>query len=221
MIDLIVARNPYDSSDRTVEKVAWIEFGVAGDYAPSELDKQCLAFYVDGVRCEIASGVPEGSSVGIVVLPGVETVVGKALINVLVAAAVSYTFSLLFGRPARPVDGDDSSPSYAWTGIRQNDRQGSPINVPAGKMRIGGTVIGEDGDAQATPPKNVLFQLVALGEGPFESVAGVTSDTANGTPINSQDELGEIIRANRYAINTNFKEFLYKEDVGWDFHHHP
>ena len=191
MIELIVARNPYDRSARTVESVAWVEFGVVGDYLPDELADQSISYFLDGVSCDVTEEVPDGGAVGIVVVPDAAQV-GAALVNILVATAISYTFSLLFGRPAKPVDGDDSSATYAWTGVRQNDRQGSPVSVAAGKIRMGGTVIGEYVEAQATPPKNVLFQLVALGEGPFKSIAGVTQDTVNGSPIGTQDGTGRI-----------------------------
>lgn len=186
MIEITVARNPYDSSDRSIERVSWVQFGVVGDYFPEELAGKGLACYLDGVRCDETEPVGEDSRIGFVVLPGWAQV-GAALVNVLVATAVSYTFSLFFGRPAKPVDGEETSATYAWSGTRQNDRQGSPIAITPGKMRVGGTVIGEYVEAQATPPKNVLFQLVALGEGPFESIAGITADTKNGAPVGSQD----------------------------------
>ena len=188
MIEVVVSSNPFDSSERQVFQLERAVGSCVADFIPDDLLEAEVSFYLDGERVSGCEPVPDGAKVGIVVRPGFETLVGKALIQVLVAAAVSYTFSLLFGRPANPSQNEETSPTYSWTGSRQNSSAGSPIAITAGRMRIGGTVIGEYVDAQATPARNILYQLVALGEGPLSAIAGRTTQTSNGAPISTQDD---------------------------------
>ena len=194
MIRVILETNQFEKGDRVIESVPFIAGGVARDYLPRGLGGQ-VTFELDGIAIDGGASVKDGDTITAKVRPGLE-VVGAILFKTLVYAAISYAAQILLGQPEQPEgQGDEASQIYSWSGSRQTSQQGGPIAIHAGRMRIGGTIIGEYLDAQATPSRNVLYQLISLGAGPFKSIAGWPYDTPNGFPINfkNSQELGRYV----------------------------
>ena len=70
--------------------------------------------------------------------------VGKILIQLVIALVVAYVSYLLYKPPGPPRKRDDeSSPTYGWTGITQSRDPYQPVEVSYGEIRGGGTVISE------------------------------------------------------------------------------
>lgn len=69
----------------------------------------------------------------------------------------------------------DNSPTYGWDGVQTMADEDVPIPIVYGKNHVGGNIINayvdNEGDDQ------VISVLLALGHGPFKSIAGVESDT--------------------------------------------
>lgn len=194
MISVLVQRNPYEKGDAEIEQRDWIPGGTVGDYLPEGIGDGAK-LYRDGQPVGRDEKVQDGSTIGVSLRPGFAAL-GAGLLQALSVAVVSYGFQVIFGRPNDPQQpGDESSSVYSWSGQRQNGQQGSPVAIHAGRIRVGGTVIGEYVEAQAIPPRNVLYQLVSLGEGPIKSIGGITSDTVNGYPLDVADreDVGNLI----------------------------
>lgn len=106
------------------------------------------------------------------------------LIQAVIAAAVSLLIRALTPTPKAPGvaqdRGDESSPTYAWDGIKTNYGAGLPIPWVYGEHDVGGQVIWTDvtasGTAQSSDDR--LRIILALCEGPVARVAGSTGGNA-------------------------------------------
>jgi hypothetical protein len=124
----------------------------------------------------------DGEFVHFLVMPGAPVV--PYLVTALVSIALSYAVSLLFPPPDAAKDRDDeASATYGFNGIGNNRVEGLPIPVVYGRMRTGGQVINEWVQTLGVPPTSTLYTIYSLGEGPFEDIGGVTTDTPNGVPL--------------------------------------
>ncbi len=132
------------------------------------------------------------------------------LISTAVQLAVQVTMQALF--PAAEMtpnfggDGDaSSSPTYGWNGIQNTSDVDVPVPVIYGQHRTGGNYI----NAYLTSEDNnhYLNVLLALCEGPVQSIAGITEDTdyadvddigdkilIDGNPISNYDECEVFVR---------------------------
>ena len=105
-----------------------------------------------------------------VVLPETgETVVGfigYLLVQIIIAAAVSYAAYLLSPRPKPPGlpqdRGDDSSATYSWDGIKTSYGPGLPIAWGYGRHALGGQVIWMDGDADRNTPTSAVIDKLRV-----------------------------------------------------------
>ncbi|MGH8597287.1 MAG: hypothetical protein ACREXT_11580, partial [Gammaproteobacteria bacterium] len=92
----------------------------------------------------------------------------------LLAGGVS---ELIMGAPSAPAaavttTGDqESSPTYGFAGIANSLRPGAPIGVVYGEHRVAGQIV--TAFARAVDDNDVLFLLIAVGEGQITSIADI------------------------------------------------
>lgn len=120
------------------------------------------------------------------------------VVQFLIASAVSFVAAKLFPPPGPPKQRDDNkSATYSFGGLGNNRFEGLPIPVGYGKMRVGGQIINEWIEANAAAsPESYLYIVIALGEGPWQEIAGQTTDTPNGTPLTGSQLEGVLIDGN-------------------------
>ena len=95
------------------------------------------------------------------------------------------------------------SPTYGWDGVQNTANVGVPVPIIYGEHRVAGNYINqystrgipnenEDDDDDTTKEyqRSYLNILIALGEGPVQSIAGITTDTdATVTPATIGDKI--------------------------------
>lgn len=117
---------------------------------------------------ELDAPVRDGQQV--LVLPETgETVVGflgYLLVQLIIAAVVSYAAYLLSPRPKPPglaqPRGDESSATYAWDGIKTSYGPGQPIPWGYGRHAVGGQVIWMDAQANRDVASGALDDRLRL-----------------------------------------------------------
>ncbi len=130
----------------------------------------------------------------VIVMPRTSYGYGEAIVSILIqiaiAAVISYVAYLLTPRPRPPGvpqdRGDDGSSAYAWDGIKTNYGPGLPVPFVYGHHAVGGQVIWTDTEAVAlggagagASVDDKLRLILSLSEGPVHSVGGIAAD-ANG-----------------------------------------
>lgn len=170
--------------DRGAREIASVAPGrTVGDLLEERGWRGAIRLTVNGAKATRKTVLASGDIVVAIRVPeGFDPVtVG---INILISIAISVTFSLLFPPPkiARRRD-DESSPTYSFNGISTNRSPGQPIPVGYGRLPLGGTIINEYIETIGVPPRTYYRGLIALGEGPFEDIAGLTEDTPQTSPL--------------------------------------
>lgn len=157
------------------------------DLVPEEA-LEAAEVFIDRRRAEdLDERVPDEAWVDVVMRPGAPTL-GSIVISLVVSAAVTFVFSLLFPPPAPPKRRDDEeSPTYGFSGISTSRAIGLPIPIGFGEMRTGGQIIAEFVRTVGLPPVTDYYFLVSLGEGPIHSIGGVTADNPPESPLRSDD----------------------------------
>ena len=138
--------------------------------------------------------VPLRDEQQVVVLPETgETVLGflgYLLVQLIIAAAVSYAAYLLSPRPKPPGlaqdRGDDSSATYAWDGIKTSYGPGLPIAWGYGRHALGGQVIWMDGEASRSSPSATVQDKLRV----ILSLLGHQIHRVGDLPAVSSDALG-------------------------------
>ena len=138
-------------------------------------------------RAELGDVYPASGDVVLLIrLP--EAALPAVFVNILVSLAISFVFAYLFPPPEALGDrDDDSSPTYGFGGVQSNRVEGLPIPTGWGKIKAGGQIINEFIDVQGFPAVTTYYALISYGEGPFNSVGGVTVDTPGATPLTGAD----------------------------------
>lgn len=147
-------------------------------------------------------------TVGGLIIAGALTLVGFAIYSA-------------FAKPRRPSFGttgglgsgsiDESSPTYAWDGIRSVREVGIPVGIIYGTHRVGGNIINEyvwnDGEDE------YLNLLIALGEGEIESISDIE---INENPFENYRGLTKYERygTNDQEVIGGFEELHNASDVG-------
>ena len=88
---------------------------------------------------------------------------------------------------------DESSANFGFSGYSNTRRQGLPLEVPCGLIRMAPTVIGEYVDNQEEG--SVLYQLLSFGWGPIKSIGGIDVATPQGQRLNAI-EMGTLLEIN-------------------------
>jgi hypothetical protein len=154
--------------ERHLPKGVPIHVGVDGEQLPDERLDDALQ---DGQTLILAPATTAGIDLLALLI--------YAVVSAVVSFAVNYIVSLLIPRPKPPGQpqerGEANSPTYTWDGIRTSYGPGLPIPWVYGRHGLGGQSISLSVTTQQ------LHVLLALGEGPFHSVAGM--------PFGSYDNL--------------------------------
>ena len=147
------------------------------------------------------------------------TVGGIVLAGAL--ALVGFAIYSAFQKPKKPSFGtqggagagsiEDSSPTYAWDGIRTIQDVGVPVGVIYGTHRVGGNIINQyvwnDG------AKEYLNLLIGLGEGEISSISDIL---VNENPFANFADLTKFERmgTNDQAVISGFEELHNVATIG-------
>lgn len=187
MISVRVNRNPFDvggfeefqAEASTVGEALALIDGVSGD-------EPFLKTYVHGKPVSSIDDLHDGDLLNVVVEPGtgLEAPTYLLIAQIVIGAASLIVSALMFKKPnTTRARGDDSSPTYNFTGISQTRVEHQPIEVVFGENRMGGTVISEYITSTYAPVTSTLHQLISYGHGPYFEIAGQTEDTAVGVEL--------------------------------------
>lgn len=106
------------------------------------------------------------------------------VVKAFVGYVVNMALNALFGgnkapKPSHGGGGESDSPTYGWDGIRSSSDVGIPVPLIYGKHAVGGNYVNafiEEHDNKAHNYRSYLNLLIALGEGPVKSIAGIDRD---------------------------------------------
>lgn len=128
----------------------------------------------------------------VIVAPTTGYGVGAAIVTVLiqlaVAAVVSYVAYLLSPRPKAPSiaqdRGDDSSSTYSWDGVKTNYGPGLPIPWGYGRHAVGGQVIWQDVEVTETPLglDDTYRAILSLVDGQIHRIGDLPAVVADNVP---------------------------------------
>lgn len=146
-----------------------------------------------------------GAAAGSAAAAAIATAVG-ALLWIVTAGA--FVYSALQARKfkgSRDSGAWEDSPTYGWDGARTMADTELPVQITYGKDHIGGNIISSY--LQAVDDLHYLNILLGLGEGPIESIGGITTATdnadisaiadlitINGNPIENYQDVEVFIR---------------------------
>ena len=168
-------RDEGESIGETLGRLGWTAARVVvnGD----QVDEEDYAFQPAGGSVVLVLRCPQGVDPFTI-----------ALVNILISIAISVAFAYLFPppKPAKQRD-DQDSPTYGFGGIQSNRVEGLPIAAGWGKMRTGGTIVNEFTDVEGFPPRTTYYALICFGEGPFNSIGGITEDTPSAAPLRGSE----------------------------------
>lgn len=131
----------------------------------------------DGATVLIAS-VPDGIEIGALII--------YSLIATVVSAGISYLVQALTPKPNVPGQGqdrgDESSPTYSWSGMRTGQGEGFTIPAGLGRHGVPGHVIYSDVFASSASGslQELLRVVVMLSEGPIAKVGDQVAVAADG-----------------------------------------
>jgi len=116
--------------------------------------------------------IPEGLGVG--------EFFAYVLASIVASAITTYIAYQLIGELQEQIEQDDTaSQTYSWQGVRVSYR-GRGLVIPElfNSMEVGGVVIQSSVRVIQSngSPRSILYLLIALGSGPFQEIAGFTSD---------------------------------------------
>lgn len=105
-------------------------------------------------------------------------------INLIITAAISYAVQLLIPSPDPPVGRENSrSANRGFSAMSNTRTEGQPIEVLYGEHRVAGTIISEFVRVNNETLTSTYYALVSLGHGPIDSIAGITQNTPDGSPL--------------------------------------
>lgn len=89
--------------------------------------------------------------------------------------------------PAKKRKDDTGSGTYSWSGLRNDRLEGQPKQVVYGQIRMAPQVLDEYIQTDLNRGENDLYTLLSFGEGPIEAIGNITTDTAAGSPMSTDD----------------------------------
>jgi hypothetical protein len=201
-VKLVVVRNILEPLTRETYEVGAGPLWDQVSQHAEDIPRDGWVFFVDGVRVSDQAVLEDDDKiVHAAAMPsGAEITLASFLIQVAIAAALTYASSVLFP-PPKPAKqrGSRRSATYAFDGIESSRVEGLPIQVIYGRIRLGGQVVNEY--VSTTTSESTIHTLVSLGEGPIESIGDVTVD------VDSEPESGEYF-PNGVEVNGNALENL-------------
>ena len=179
---------------RSSEAVPWCKDQTLSDLLRADLSGRAgIVIHVNGCMLpageEVVRFVQPGDHVDVASPPGGPLPLGLTLlISAAISVAVSFVIQLLLPKPDGPSErGDERSPTYAWSGKDNVRIEGQPRALIYGEMRVAPQVLDEFTRNQVAPPQSDLYMLLGFGEGPIDSIGGVTADNDPATPLTQSD----------------------------------
>lgn len=213
MIQVVVVRDPFNLGEREVFEA---EPATISELVPEDLRlEHGVSALLNGVPVPFEdwddTACDEGT-LGFVLLPQEFASVITFFQYLTAALLISGAARVIFGVPRNNVQlGDRSSPLYNFDGIYSSRAEGIPLPLIFGQVRYGGNVVNEYIRSIGIPEVATLYQQLSFGEGPIQSISGLSSDTPGATPFGS--ELGEPVPPSIY-INGNAAD-NFDEIQGW------
>jgi len=181
--------NLFDLSSREAERLAWRPDLTIEDLVPDGWRRDRTWALHRGSRVQptawASTEVGPGDEVMLIADPrGVEAALIGVGVSAWLAATIAFVVNLglsvglsLLAQKLLATDdsGEEASPTYSFGNLTMTTRSGQTIPVVYGEHRVSGQVL------HAVPEKDeggndVLQLLVGLGEGPIESIGGLTTD---------------------------------------------
>jgi hypothetical protein len=170
---------------------------------PPEWEGQPIAF-VNGARADLDSLAWDGDVVSLTLIPGGPLPFLAQVVLLVFFSAISY---MLRPRLKLPTSrGDQSSALYDFEGVTANRTEGQPIPSYYGRIKAGGQIVNEFVESRGANGSwyNVL---ICYGYGPYQSIAGITSDTPPGRPLRTNAPAGFGIPDGVFINGTEAKEY--------------
>jgi hypothetical protein len=139
-----------------------------------------LAAWRNGARADLDAVVSEGDHVTLALAPAAGAAVGlfSAATQVFLSLGGTQLYKALTFEPPVPRENRDSQ-TYDWSGIQTAyDAKGLAVPLAYGAPRLGGIVAQRSVRViqSGGKPRSILYLLLELGLGPFEEIAGFSSD---------------------------------------------
>ena len=229
-VQLVVILDPFALGSREVSD---IPAGMLADLVPDTLaGRDDVTAYYEGERIEPSDWATtdcDGGTLGFVVVPAGFAEAWLFIKYLAAAYLVGRIVTSIFGvRQRPPIErGDTNSSVYSFDGISNTRSEGLPLPLVFGRMRYGGTIINEYLRSQFVPEESILFQQISFGEGPVDSVGGVTEDSMlgsappsvklNGNSADNYDGVQMWVRlgTNEQAVVPGFESTLSYLDAGF------
>lgn len=182
LVHLALARNWWLPHEVVHEACSVTEGTTVGEFL-GMVSSEPVAALRNGIPCGPDVALREGDSVSAVLIPGAGApyvIEAVDILKFLGIFALSYIATKLTAPnlPARKPE-DESSPTYAWNGIRTVYRPvGLPYPLAIGKHWTGGYVLQAFVENELGPDrKSWLYLLICPSMGPVRSVGGVVSNS--------------------------------------------
>lgn len=176
---LVISHNPF-SERRTVRTVHRI-YPTAGHLVQDQLPPGKWGVICDGRRLELDEAIPPDAHEVIVhLLPEFETlgaIIVSSIVSAAIGAGVQFLTNLLLGPPDAGGQVEGAGGVYSFGGLKLRIGEGHPIPIVYGEHRVAGQLIGawrNTGPAEDVTER--LFMLIALSEGPVQSIGGYTEE---------------------------------------------
>jgi hypothetical protein len=224
MIRVVYLVNPFDARAREIEALPWRPGMTVDDAIPPRLTRRdTLTVRRNGHPAALADELADGDAILVGAMPTdpfTATALGKSLASVgtsistwwgglfpaakfiLGAAALNIASRLLAPSPPGRRRGDETSPTYGFSGPGNIRVEGQPIPIVYGRFRVAGTILNEFVRTTVSPPQSDYYALVSFGEGPVYSIAGETVDTPRGQSLQTGGNFPEGIQLNGNAADS-------------------
>jgi len=232
MISVHVIKNPFGNREEETFQQEFVRQGSRiSDYVPARYLNGQFAVVVSSRQGKVPEDewetfyVEDGHEITVLpVIEGIEwaviggmVMVGLKAVGAAIVAAAPYlavasllTQGIMLLTAKSPSTGSqeggaDSSPTYGWDGVQNTMDVDVPVAVPYGTVRMGGNYLNTY--IESNENDNFLNILIGLGEGPLQSIAGITADTdagdkdaiadkilVDGNPVDNYDDIDIFIR---------------------------
>lgn len=160
-----------------LERREWARGMRASDLVPEGWDPTRTVLVHRGRRVGLDAEVADGSAWNVCFAPaGIDPV--SILVNVLISVALSYTASLLIGKPKLRKDQRGRGETvYGFAGIQNSYVNGASVPVVYGLHRVGG--VGLALFSRVENDEDKVFILLGLCEGQIQGIGEYTSNQTN------------------------------------------
>lgn len=164
----------------------WRDGLTARDVLPAGVDAAAHMLWRGGAMVSPNERLSDGDHVTYAPSPG--GFESFAVAKFLIWVAASTALNAILAPKLPPVRrGDEESPTYSFSGIGTARGEGFPIGKQYGTHRLGGVVISESLESEASPPKQTYRALISYGLGPYSAIGNVSTDTPVGTVLSTND----------------------------------